>query len=106
MIVEHISKGERCAAYFTHVSLLILEVLVESVTFKAGVSPETGAADFAIQRRLGIVNSRDVIPQFAVSSGTKGTGVGETVFRRHVKERVAEFDLLCANATRQQRRRL
>ena len=93
-------------ANIADVSLLVLEMLVESVTFETGMSSEAGAADFAIQRRFRVVNSGDVIPQLAVGSGAERAGVDEAVIGLHVEEGIPELDLLLANATRLKRRHL
>lgn len=106
MITEHVGEGKGSAANIADVSLLVLEMLVESVTFETGMSSEAGAADFAIQRRFRVVNSGDVIPQLAVGSGAERAGVDEAVIRLHVDEGIPELDLLLANATRLKRRHL
>ena len=97
---EIVLKSFFLPADFAHVSLLVFEMLVETMTFETRVSPKAGTANFAVKRRFGIVNFGNVSLEFPVNARTEGAFVDYAVILLHVTKRVLVFDFFSASATR------
>ena len=87
-------------------SLLILEVLIESVSLETGVSSETSAAYFAVERRFRVMSLGDMALKFSIRPRTKGAFVNRAVHRFHVIDGVLIVDFFIAHATGLQSRGL